>query len=56
MTTTNFPPVPLTLEGSATLHQFFAFDWTAWKATSAAEREAIAAEAVRVLSELCEVG
>lgn len=44
MTMTNFPPVPLTLEGSAALHQFFGFDWTAWKATPAAEREKIAAE------------
>ena len=50
---TNFPPVPLTLEGSATLHQFFAFDWTAWKATPVAERATIAAEAVAVLNELC---
>jgi hydrogen peroxide-dependent heme synthase len=27
-----FPPVPLTLEGSAALHQFFRFDWKAWRA------------------------
>ena len=25
------PPVPLTLEGSSVLHQFFRFDWKAWK-------------------------
>ena len=27
----DFPPVPLTLEGSALLHQFFRFDWKAWR-------------------------
>ena len=26
-----FPPVPLTLEGSHVLHQFFRFDWKAWR-------------------------
>jgi chlorite dismutase len=26
------PPVPLTLEGSSVLHQFFRFDWKAWRA------------------------
>jgi len=26
-----FPPVPLTLEGSHVLHQFFSFDWKAWR-------------------------
>ena len=39
-----FPPVPLTLEGSATLHQFFRFDWKAWKAYSEADREQIGDE------------
>lgn len=28
----DFPPVPLTLEGSSVLHQFFRFDWKAWRA------------------------
>jgi chlorite dismutase len=28
---TDFPPVPLTLEGSFALHQFFRFDWKAWR-------------------------
>ena len=28
------PPVPLTLEGSSVLHQFFRFDWKAWKASA----------------------
>ena len=27
----DFPPVPLTLEGSALLHQFFRFDWAKWR-------------------------
>jgi hydrogen peroxide-dependent heme synthase len=27
----DFPPVPLTLEGSSVLHQFFRFDWKAWR-------------------------
>ena len=29
-TLADFPPVPLTLEGSYALHQFFGFDWKAW--------------------------
>jgi chlorite dismutase len=41
-----FSPVPLTLEGSAVLHQFFRFDWKAWRALSAADRDRIAAESV----------
>ncbi len=40
----SFPPVPLTLEGSSALHQFFRFDWKAWKATPAADQQAIQAE------------
>ena len=40
-----FPPVPLTLEGSAVLHQFFRFDWAKWRTTLAGDREHIAAEA-----------
>ncbi len=27
----DFPPVPLTLEGSSVLHQLFGFDWKAWR-------------------------
>jgi peroxiredoxin len=48
----DFPPVPLTLEGSSLLHQFFRFDWNAWRATPAADRERIAAEAVSALQHL----
>jgi chlorite dismutase len=39
-----FPPVPLTLEGFHVLHQFFRFDWKSWRACAAGEREKIAAE------------
>jgi chlorite dismutase len=48
----DFPPVPLTLEGSSLLHQFFRFDWKAWRATAAADRERIAAQAVELLTSL----
>jgi chlorite dismutase len=63
-TLAEFPPVPLTLEGSSVLHQFFRFDWKAWRAcaegeSSAAsesfadgERKNIAAEFVSVLKRL----
>ena len=44
-----FSPVPLTLEGSAVLHQFFRFDWKAWHALSVAERDRIANESVAAL-------
>src|SRR5208337_2839951 len=44
-----FPPVPLTLEGSSLLHQFFRFDWKAWRACADGERHEIAAEAVAAL-------
>lgn len=51
-----FPPVPLTLEGSSTLHQFFRFDWKAWKALPAGEREKIAADAAAALKKLERAG
>jgi chlorite dismutase len=47
-----FPPVPLTLEGSSLLHQFFRFDWKAWRATPPADRARIAAEATQTLQAL----
>ena len=47
-----FPPVPLTLEGSSLLHQFFRFDWKAWRAVSAVERARITVEAVAALQGL----
>jgi peroxiredoxin len=47
-----FPPVPLTLEGSSLLHQFFRFDWKAWRATPQLDRGRIAAHAVEALRTL----
>ena len=49
---TDFPPVPLTLEGSHVLHQFFRFDWKAWRACTAGVREKIAADAASALQRL----
>jgi chlorite dismutase len=47
-----FPPVPLTLEGSFLLHQFFRFDWKAWRSCADGERKEIVAEAVAALQRL----
>jgi chlorite dismutase len=48
----DFSPVPLTLEGSFLLHQFFRFDWKAWRSRADGERDEIAAEAVAALQRL----
>jgi chlorite dismutase len=48
----DFPPVPLTLEGSSLLHQFFRFDWKAWRATAKADQNRIAASAVEILKSI----
>jgi chlorite dismutase len=48
----DFPPVPLTLEGSALLHQFFRFDWKSWRSCAEGERTKIAAEATAELKTL----
>ena len=48
----SFPPVPLTLEGSPLLHQFFRFDWKAWRSLADGERKKMAAEAVEALKAL----
>jgi hydrogen peroxide-dependent heme synthase len=48
----DFPPVPLTLEGSSVLHQFFRFDWKAWRTTAAPDRERMAAEFAETLKKL----
>jgi chlorite dismutase len=48
----DLPPVPLTLEGSSLLHQFFRFDWKAWRATPPGDRERIAAQAAETLCRL----
>jgi len=47
-----FPPVPLTLEGSSLLHQFFRFDWKAWRSCADGERKKIAANATDALKNL----
>jgi hydrogen peroxide-dependent heme synthase len=48
------PPVPITLEGASLLHQFFQFNWKAWRLLSAAERERISSGAVHRLTELAQ--
>src|SRR5438046_2210677 len=45
------PEAPGTLEGWYALHDFRRIDWPRWKAVPAAEREAIAAEAVAFLED-----
>ena len=48
-----FPPVPLTLEGSSVLHQFFRFDWKAWRSCADGERKKqIVAETIAALTKL----
>jgi chlorite dismutase len=47
-----FPPVPLTLEGSFVLHQFFRFDWTKWRGCTPSERARVAGEATALLKKL----
>jgi hydrogen peroxide-dependent heme synthase len=48
----DFPPVPLTLEGASVLHQFFRFDWKAWRSCADSEREKIAVEFAAALKKL----
>ncbi|MGD0616106.1 MAG: hydrogen peroxide-dependent heme synthase [Bryobacteraceae bacterium] len=48
----DLPAVPLTLEGAAVLHQMFRVRWPQWKALSAADQSAIAAEATELLGQL----
>ena len=49
---TDFPPVPLTLEGSSALHQFFRFDWKAWRGCAPSERNRIVDQAGATLHNL----
>ncbi|MFZ1014248.1 MAG: hydrogen peroxide-dependent heme synthase [Terracidiphilus sp.] len=49
---TEFPPVPLTLEGASVLHQFFTFKWNKWHDTLPGDREHIAAHAMDALHKL----
>jgi len=46
------PPVPLTLEGSSVLHQFFRFDWKAWRSCADGERKKIVTDAIAALRNL----
>lgn len=46
------PPVPLTVEGAAVLHQMFRVKWPAWRALSAERRAEVANEAASVLGEM----
>jgi chlorite dismutase len=48
----DFPPVPLTLEGSSLLHQFFRFNWKAWHDTAAPHRDRVASDAVAALKHI----
>jgi hydrogen peroxide-dependent heme synthase len=52
----DFPPVPLTLEGSSVLHQFFRFDWKAWRACAPGDREKMAGEFAVALKKLERTG
>ena len=47
-----FPPVPLTLEGSALLHQFFRFNWKTWRVTPKTDQQRIVADAIATLKSL----
>ena len=52
----DFPPVPLTLEGSCVLHQFFRFDWKSWRSCADGERKQIATDAIEALRSLERAG
>src|SRR5687768_7825395 len=45
----NYPPVPLTLEGSYILHQMFRVRWPAWQQLDRADRDDAVEEAAGVL-------
>jgi hydrogen peroxide-dependent heme synthase len=46
------PAVPLTLEGSAVLHQMFRFRWSQWRSQSAEVRGRITSQAQQALAEM----
>ncbi len=50
MTVDQLPAVPLTLEGSAVLHQMMRVRWGAWRALAADRRASILGDAVKSLS------
>jgi len=47
---TALPAVPLTVDGASVLHQMMRVRWKAWRALSAAERDAILAEAAATVT------
>lgn len=52
MATSEFPPVPLTLEGSCILHQMFRVRWPAWKELNESSRRDAVEEAARALGSM----
>jgi hydrogen peroxide-dependent heme synthase len=50
-----FPPVPLTLEGSFVLHQFYRFDWKSWRCCAQGERSCADGEREKIVSEFAGV-
>ena len=54
--TYDLPAVPLTLEGSAVLHQMFRFRWTQWRAIRPEDRARITASAQQSLAEMESAG
>ena len=50
--TPQVPPVPLTLDGCAILHQMFRVRWPTWTALSASAQKAVVSEASEVLTEM----
>ena len=49
------PPVPLTIDGSAILHQMFRIRWQAWKALSTTAQQSVVEEATGVLTQMEQV-
>ena len=45
-------PVPMTIEGSAVLHQMFRVRWAAWQAVAPEEKQALVNEAVSVVADM----
>lgn len=45
-----FPPVPLTVEGACALHQMFRFRWRAWARLDSFHQKTVLAEAVALLN------
>jgi chlorite dismutase len=54
--TSELPAVPLTLEGSAVLHQMFRFRWSQWRSQSPEVRARITASAQQSLAEMESAG